>query len=356
MCLKIRGPWASTNGPTIISNNASIFVNTGVASAIGNERLIIAGVRTNELRTWMDCALMAGGLVNTSRGLWDGPITLDTEGSVSWFEIRGPIDGTAGLVVFGGDGSEFLSCILDGPLPNTYAGATRVATGMLQLNKSAPDGAIPHDLYIGTNTVQLLAANQIADSATVDIQSGGLFDLNGHSETISRLTGNGSVNIGGATLDVGSGNGTSTFDGVISGAGYLEKLGSGTFTLTGTNTYTATNHIVTGTLAVNGYQPQSPVEVWTNGTLGGHGTVGSITAIGGVAPGPGTLTCSNLTFSSFGGLRVELRGITPGSYDQLNVRGTCHLGARRRPRGVCSLLQPGRPRGRPVRHHQQRRH
>ena len=58
------------------------------------------------------------------------------------------------------------------------------------------------------------------------------------------------VKLGGQVLTTG-GNGASTrFDGVISGAGTLAKLGSGRLTLTGTNTYAGGTQLRGGELAI----------------------------------------------------------------------------------------------------------
>src|SRR5439155_13037455 len=94
---------------------------------------------------------------------------------------------------------------------------------------------------------------------------------------------------------------STTFSGVISGTGGVFKRGAGTQTFTGDNTYTGATEIDNGTLIVNGSQPQSPVAVFTPGTLGGNGTVGIISGgTGTIAPGssPGILTCSNVTLSA----------------------------------------------------------
>ncbi|KKK80070.1 hypothetical protein LCGC14_2827170, partial [marine sediment metagenome] len=59
---------------------------------------------------------------------------------------------------------------------------------------------------------------------------------------------------GGVALTVGAGNGSSTFDGLIQdavgGVGSLKKLGSGTFTLTGANTYSDGTIVDGGTLGL----------------------------------------------------------------------------------------------------------
>jgi len=54
------------------------------------------------------------------------------------------------------------------------------------------------------------------------------------------LTGNGNVILGGATPRIGFNNTSTTFAGVISGAGGPDKVGNGTLTLNGNNTYSGT--------------------------------------------------------------------------------------------------------------------
>jgi autotransporter-associated beta strand protein len=112
----------------------------------------------------------------------------------------------------------------------------------------------------------------------------------------------------------------------------LLKNGAGTLRLTGNNTYAGETYLGSGTLQVDGAQPQSPVTLDHDTRLQGSGTVGHILLNGGattIAPGtsPGMLTCSNLIASGGNGiLQIELNGTTPGTaHDQLNVRGTVDL-------------------------------
>jgi autotransporter-associated beta strand protein len=83
---------------------------------------------------------------------------------------------------------------------------------------------------------------------------GATFDVNGFSDTIGSLYDitpvGGSVTLGGGHLFTGDNGNTTTFSGVISGNGYLVKLGRGTFTLSGLNTYVGRTYVLEGTLQV----------------------------------------------------------------------------------------------------------
>lgn len=86
----------------------------------------------------------------------------------------------------------------------------------------------------------------------------GVFDLNGFDTSFGSLTGDGVVRLGGALLTVGGDNSSSQFNGVISGAGDVTKIGTGVLWLNGANTYTGLTTISEGFLALT-----------TNGVLAG---------------------------------------------------------------------------------------
>ncbi len=127
--------------------------------------------------------------------------------------------------------------------------------------------------------------------------------------------------------------------GVISGSDAITTAGSGTVDLTADNTYTGDTTVDSGTLLVDGSQSGSAVTVESGATLGGMGTVGTVTAMGAaVSPGnpaPGILTDaggltmetdSNSNDSTF---TVVLDGTTPGGgtggYSQMQVAGPIDL-------------------------------
>jgi len=334
--LRIEDSFAlgSTNSGTIVTNSAVLDLLLDVH--VGLEPLTISGPGHSVL-----------GALNSMLGSnsWAGVITLasNTTFNVSftndYLNLVGAIVGTGDLTKSGPG-----TMIMSGAAANTYSGSTFFTQGTNLLSKSVTDGAIPHDLFVGDGTggslsdvVRITDRPQIATVSDVTIATSGLLDLNEIGEGIGTLTGFGRVDLGstGTGILVYNGTASTTYSGTIVGTGGdLLKQGSGTFTLTGNNTYSGLTTISAGTLIVNGNQPSSPVWVNTgSGTLGGAGIVGNITNTAGglVAPGssPAILTSSNVIFSGASSdFTVELNGTTPDSgYDQLNVRGTVSLGS-----------------------------
>ena len=326
--LYVENPLAlgGTNSGTVVSSGASLVLDGNVC--VTNEALTLNGLGASS--DW--------GALDVESGIhtWAGPVTnnanstLDAWNSGSELHINGPISGGGGLELFGyssGGGTHFF----EGSAANTYAGTTTVDAGTtLVLNNTAFDGAIPHDLNIN-GTVRNLHDSEINNSSTVTIGPSGLLDLSGGGDGIGSLNGSGSVNLG-ANYVNSFGSGSHTYSGVISGSGEFDVAANNiTYTLNGNNTYTGLTRLYDGytsIVKINDSQPQSPVYVGNLATLGGSGTVGTITANGIISPGnsPGILTSSNVTFSASGIFSVELTGPTPGSgYDQLNVRGTNNL-------------------------------
>lgn len=129
------------------------------------------------------------------------------------------------------------------------------------------------------------AAEVIPDASSVTVGAGAILQLassgNG-SETINALNGAGTVRTFptagfGSNLTIGSANGSGTFSGgLINGTNPLSltKIGSGTQTLSGINTYTGNTVVSAGTLALadNGRLRFRLTNTTTN-TLTGAGTV-----------------------------------------------------------------------------------
>src|SRR5262249_33642318 len=155
-------------------------------------------------------------------------------GGGNGFNLLGPISGTGNLALFTDGGTIRML----GSAVNAYSGTTTFGPGFLELNRSAFDGSVPHNFIVTNGQTRLLRDNQINNGANVSIgPSGSLVMSNSVLERVGTLAGSGSVNVGlaGGYLVVGdpSNNGSSTYDGVIAGAGDLWKDALGTLTLTG---------------------------------------------------------------------------------------------------------------------------
>jgi autotransporter-associated beta strand protein len=104
-----------------------------------------------------------------------------------------------------------------------------------------------------------------------------------HPVTIGSLEGNGQATLGTRTLYVGSNDLSATFSGVIQREGSVIKIGTGTLTLSGANTYAGPSSVTAGTLVadnvIGSATGTGPVQVEA-GTLGGSGTVAGAVTIG----------------------------------------------------------------------------
>ncbi|MCU0792508.1 MAG: autotransporter-associated beta strand repeat-containing protein, partial [Opitutaceae bacterium] len=128
---------------------------------------------------------------------------------------------------------------------NTYTGATTISGGTLTLG----------------------AANRLADTTALTVDTGATFNLAGFSETVGSLAGAGGVTLGAGTLGAGGNNATTTFGGVISGTGQLAKLGTGTLTLSGAQTYTGNTTVSAGTLVAGSTLASRGIAIESGATL-----------------------------------------------------------------------------------------
>ncbi len=279
--------------------------------------------------------------------------SLDFAGNISSTTLRMAGAGTQTLSGTGDNGS----------------GRAIVDSGTLVFAKSGPTtsravgqsyGAVA--LTVNGGTLRLAGAHedQIYGDSTVEV-NGGLFDMNGRSESIRGLTGAGGVIRNDApattsTLTVGEilnpGTADYSFAGAIDdGAGVtaLTKTGAGTQTLAAANTYTGPTTVTGGTLALGPagaiansahvtLATATTLDVsatpgWILGaaqTLSGNGTVaGSATVAGTLQPG---LSAGALAFTADLGLAadsdwfVEIGGTDVADFDRLLVAGNLTAG------------------------------
>jgi autotransporter-associated beta strand protein len=311
----------TTANGTVVNSGAVLALRSGVD--VPAEALSLAGTGQSGF-----------GALSSSFGSnsWAGNITLTSNATISvdsgdFLNLLGSINGNFDITKTGTG-----TLIFSGGTANSFDDMF-VNAGTLLLEKTVANAAGPADLTIGdgsgTDIVRLVNDNQIADTSEVHIQLGGRLDVNDMLETTGAIDGRGQIDLGSGILRAGVDDASSTFAGLILGTGQLFKLGTGTWTLTGDNTYTGHTTVSAGTLVVDGSQHQSAVTVNGTANLGGSGVIGDLQVFGSVRPGssPGILTCSNVNFAAQGDYFVELNGSTAGAgYDQLNVRGTNQLG------------------------------
>jgi autotransporter-associated beta strand protein len=192
---------------------------------------------------------------------------------------------------------------------------------------------------ITTNGITTFSGNSTGGNAQLIVNAGAnlTFEFttgpNGDNQiTAGSIAGAGNYILPGKTLTVGSNNLSTEVSGVIVGAGgSLVKTGSGTLTLSGTNTYTGTTTVNAGSLLVDGSIASSSLTTVNSGAaLHGSGTVGStiVNAGGFLVPGPVGGTPGSINFAgslAFQSGAFYVVQLNPATASTTNVTGTASL-------------------------------
>jgi fibronectin-binding autotransporter adhesin len=208
-------------------------------ATLGNGQMSLGAIGAGQY----NAATLGAGASSTYRlGGGGGTLTIPTANLLTGFNglIVGStrVNGT-GTVVLAAD--------------QNYQGGTTVAGGTLLVNGALSVG--------GTVTVQngaVLAGSGVVNRPVV--LTGGTVSVLGNNFTVGSLTGSAGAVVSNnaaadGTITVGTDNSSATFGGTVAdGAGGrlgLVKVGTGTLTLTGINSYSGGTTIVGGTLAVS---------------------------------------------------------------------------------------------------------
>ncbi len=291
--LKLK--YSSGNGTRL--EVGTVPVNTGAAGAIvsspfGRGPITIGEAATDKAQIYFYAAngtILNDIVFNTSLGTdQQGAFRIDTTG----FTLAGTLRGDLAPVNLSnyGNGTAFLTGQITGT--NGFwlrrnGGRTESLTATLN-NRTAN----PND-YQGNTTIDLYKTLALGTDEQIphgpgkgDVYLYGRLNLNGYSETINGLFGNGTVDCGGGKLTVGENNANFLFEGTLTnsaGSLTLQKSGAGLMTLAGkclaglsTSTFVVSN----GTLSIGFAPPVTGVARWFDAALPGAittNTLGRIT-------------------------------------------------------------------------------
>lgn len=247
-----------TGTTTILTLNSDTSDISGVVAGTGG--LTVAGGTTNlsAANTYTGTTTVTAGTLNLNGGAAiadTGAVIVnggrlevnaaETIGSLASSGAGGTVDLNTNTLTTGGDNtSTVYSGVIEG------AGAlTKAGSGDFTLSGANTYTGIT---TVSDGTLTLQGGAAIANSGAVVLTGDGVLDVD-TAETIGSLAG---VAGTGATLDAalttGGDNTSTTMAGNISGAGDFFKVGTGTMTLSGTNTGTGTVEVSGGTLALSG--------------------------------------------------------------------------------------------------------
>ena len=297
----LTGPNTFTGGLTILNGPLAVpdVTDSGLPGPLGAGSSITFGA-ANGVGTLL--------FTGASDDATNRPIVLNVQGggvnvanAATVLTLGGPVTGE-GVFTKSGPGTLVLSGT------NSYSAQTIVTQGVLRL----------------------VGGNAIGDTSRVFF-NGGTLDLNNTNEVIGSLTGgvaSGGVVLGTGTLTTGADPVLPNFSGTISGAGGLTKIGPGTLTLTGTNSYSGPTNVNAGRLEFSGGNAlgnSSPLIVAANaiaGFLGGSETIASLAGAGDVELNTGSLIVGA------DGASTSFSGMISGSGDLTKIgTGTLTLSA-----------------------------
>lgn len=350
--------------PPNSSQAASIDNGTTVQIAAGpdGQQAFANSLTIGETTPGSVLQMLSGGVLTVSNA-----VVIGTGGTIlfSGGTIFAPSFVDNGAIIFDAPANQFLSSPVSGTgklvmdivgtlsvsSTNTYSGPTILTSGTFQ------------------------AASTTAFSPNSAFTVNSTLDLNGFNNTIGSISGTGTVVNSGsanATLTAGQDNTSTVFSGVLEDGPTatlsLTKVGTGTLTLAGANTYSGETIVNGGTLNITGSIAGAETVVNSGATVDVAGSLGSIETVinsggtlnltgsigsaetlinpGGVLQGTGSIAGNvvnngtvipgnpfgtlriggNYVQNSSGVLRITVGGAAPGQFSALTISGHATLG------------------------------
>lgn len=350
----------ATTGQIQLSGGITLGNSSFTTSGLGSD-----GTTNGVIRSVSGSNIISGAL-NMTGGGGASTYRADTGASLTFNGNVGGVGANTARIINLVGGGNF---VFNGNITNTNdATASTVGLDVGNTGTTTLSGVNTYTLATTVQTGGTLitgSTTALSASSALTLNAGGTLRLNGFSNSVPSITGAGTVenaNASAANISVGAGNTTSALstllqDGTGGGSLGLTKIGTGTLTLSGTNTFTGKTVITNGTISVatvdataTASQPLGAhtdldlgVASTSSGTLlytGAAGTLGkNINALGngsdtiqnsgsGLLTLSGTLTKAGTTLTLAGGASgIMVTGTivgAPASSD-LNVTGLVTL-------------------------------
>ena len=279
------GTFNTATGTTLtLGGSVTEILSPGRLTKTGTGTLVLTGTSTYSGGTLVSGGTLQGNTTSLRGAIANNAAVVFNQSAGGFY--AGDMSGTGSLTKSGVG-----TLVLSGT--NSYSGGTTVSAGTLTGTTSSLQGAITNNAFVtfeqtatgtyagamsgsgvlskdgsgdvtlsgvntysgGTNvnagTLRLGAGVSLNSTAGLAVNGPGTFDLNGNNQTVGVLLGAGRITLGSGTLTAGSNIDSTTFSGVISGAGGFVKQGTSNLTLSGANSYSGGTTVSAGTLIGN---------------------------------------------------------------------------------------------------------
>lgn len=247
----INNDTGHTQNFEVTSGNNLVFQNSSTASG-GAGAVTITNDAGGNVNFIQDSTAGTASLVNNSF------VTFEDSASAGTAQITNNATGQIDFFTNASAGTATINngvgALLNFHNSTTAASSAIINDGTVNFDGSAAAGSATITTNNGATTN--FAGSSTGGNARFVTNAGGTVDISGLTSggmTAGSIEGAGNYVLGANTLTTGSLNSSTQVDGIISGIGGLTKVGTGTLTLAGANTYTGATTISSGTLALSGF-------------------------------------------------------------------------------------------------------
>ncbi|GJD36630.1 autotransporter outer membrane beta-barrel domain-containing protein [Methylobacterium aerolatum] len=323
-----------TGDPFSTPNQSFVTVDAGVGTTIGSVITSTGGAFGLD-------KLGAGTLTLTAANTYTGPTSV-TQGTLVLASTGSLLSNVAVAngATFQNAGSVAAAVANAGSFTNTGTVAGLTTNSGTLASTGTLAGGLTNS---GNAQVSGTVAGPVANTGTIQftgpvtgittLANDALVDLGGTALSLGALSGTtASAVLRNGQLTVGSDNTSTTYAGIVADGGSattLTKVGTGTLTLSGTNSYTGATTVGAGTLNLTG-SLASAVTVASGALVTGTGTAGGLFVQSGGAAAPGTVgglgtlnVAGNVTFAAGSTYRVDANAA--GQSDRIAATGTATL-------------------------------